>query len=102
MPALTTAFTGSVDVSNRRASTSGQRRFESGVAAKPSVIELPIATIVPVTRGFRTSTPERKIHDRRVVSAAKVPDAVELPDLDTYVVCTPRGWRVEVLAESGR
>ena len=103
IPALTTARGGSPGaVSSRRASTSGHRRFESGVAAQPSVIELPTATTVPAARGFVTSTPARKSHELSVVSAGKLAEVARFPSRATYVVCTASGCRVFVRAESGR
>jgi hypothetical protein len=66
---MATALGGSdLEVSSRRASTSGQRRFSLGVDLNPVVIEAPNATIVPVALAFATSNPQRNIQSPRVRS----------------------------------
>jgi hypothetical protein len=83
IPAFTTAFTGSLDASSRRARTSGQRLLESTDPPKPSVIELPNATITPVAFALTTSIPASQIHCCSAVSACIDVAAVKSPGGET-------------------
>jgi hypothetical protein len=83
MPRLETPIPLPDTDANRRARSSGQRRFAFGVDAVPSVIESPNVTVAPTDAGAMTSTRAMKYQDDIVLATGKVALPVWLPGSET-------------------